>query len=147
VNQIMNILRDAHRPFHSIARKLQSWQNPILARTISDLSDDEIDNALALTGLTRKDLFTPKNAIAQYRFRMACMLTTLGINVEQAVREHWAPLKDADYNCSRCTQTGRCLRWLEWGRPNTGPQVFCPNATFFMSIAADQVESRLRDNM
>ena len=137
----------ASRSLRSIAYKLRRWQNPALARTLSELSDDEIDNALARAGLTRKDLFTPDNAIAQYRFRMGCMLTTLGINVEQTVREHWAPLKDADYNCSRCTQTGQCLRWLQWGRPNTGPQSFCPNTTFFNSMVADQVESRLRDNM
>ena len=135
------------RLLRSIADKMRRWQNPVLARTISDLSDDEIDNALARAGLTRKDLFTPDNAIAQYRFRMACMLTTLGINIEQAIREDWATLKDADNKCSRCTQTRQCLRWLEWGRPNTGPQAFCPNATFFKLMVADQVESRLRDNM
>lgn len=135
------------RLLRSIADKMCRWQNPVLARTLSDLSDDEIDDALARAGLTRKDLFTAGDTIAQYRARMAYMLATLGIDVEQAVSEHWASLKHADHKCSRCTQTGRCHRWLEWGRPNTGPQVFCPNATFFMSIVADQVESRLRDNM
>jgi len=137
----------ARRPLKSIADKVRRWQNPALARALSELSNDEIDNALLRAGLTRKDLFTAGDAIAQYRVRMAYMLTTLGINVEQAVREHWASLKDADCNCSQCNQTGRCLRWLEWGRPNTGPQGFCPNATFFMSIVADQVESRLRERM
>ena len=137
----------ARRPLRSISDKVRRWQNPALARTLSDLSDDEIDNALVRAGLTRKDLFTAGDSIAQYRVRMAHMLAMLGIDVEQAVREHWASLKDADCNCSQCAQTGPCHRWLEWGRPNTGPQAFCPNATFFMSIVADQVETRLRERM
>jgi hypothetical protein len=147
VMQTTKILRNARRPLRSVVRKLNRWQNPMLAGTISDLSDDEIDEALAHAGLMRKDLFTPNNAIAQYRFRMACMVTALGIDVEQMVKDHWASLKDADFNCSRCTETGRCLRWLEWGRPNAAPTVFCPNAPVFMSIAAEQVDSRRRNSM
>ena len=136
-----------HRLLRLIADKMCRWQNPALARTLSDLSDDEIDDALARAGLTRKDLFAPDNAIAQHRVRMAQMLAMVGLDVGQLVSEDWASLKHADHKCSRCTQTGCCHRWLEWGRPNTGPQAFCPNATFFMSIVADQVESRLRANM
>lgn len=147
MSQAMKILRNAHRSIRSIAHRLRTLRNPILARPISALSDDEIDNALERAGLTRKDLFTPKNAIAQHRTMMAGMLATLGINVEQTVRDRWVNLKEADHICSRCTQTGRCHRWLEWGRPNTGPEVFCPNATLFNEIVADQTESRLRDNM
>jgi hypothetical protein len=141
------IVRNARRPVVSIVRELHKWLNPALARTLSDLSDDELDSALTRASLTREDLFTPNGAIAQHRFRMACMLTALGIKVEPTVREHWAALKEADHKCSKCTQTGRCLRWLEWGRPNTAPTVFCPNAPFFLSVAADQVDSRLRDSM
>ena len=138
---------EARRLLRSIANKVRRWHNPALAQPLSDLSDDEIDDALIRAGLTRKDLFAPNNAIAQHRFRIAQMLATVGIDVGQLVSDDWASLKHADHKCSRCTQTGRCHRWLEWGRPNTGPQVFCPNATFFMSIVADQVESRLRANM
>ena len=125
------------RLLQGIAAKIRRWHNPVLNRTLDELSDDEIDDALARARLTRTDLFAPNDAIAQHRVRMAFMLASLGINVGQAVREHWASLKRADHNCSRCTQTGRCHRWLEWGRPNTGPQVFCHNATFFMSIDAN----------
>lgn len=141
------IVRKARRPVSAIARKLHLWQNPALARPLSDLSDEEIDGALARAGLARDDLFTPGGAIAQRRFLMACMLAALEIKVEPMVREHWAALKEADGHCAKCTQTGRCLRWLEWGRPNTAPTVFCPNAPFFLSVAADQVDNRLRDSM
>lgn len=138
---------EARRLLRSIADKVRRWHNPALARTLSDLTDDEIDDALARAGLTRKDLFVSDNAIAEHRVRIAQMLAALGIDVGQLVSEDWASLKHVDHKCSRCTQTGQCHRWLEWGRPNTGSQAFCPNATYFKSIVADQVESRLRANM
>ena len=128
----------ARRPLRSIVDKMRRWHNPVLARTLSDLRDDEIDDALVRARLTRKDLFAPDDAIAQHRVRMALMLATLGIDVSQVVRGHWASLKHAEQNCARCTQTGLCNRWLEGGTPKNGPQTFCLNATFFMSIGAEQ---------
>ena len=123
-----------------VAAKISRWKHPVLAQALSDLSDEEIDRALSRAGLNREDLFTPDNAIAEHRLRMALMLATLGIDEGHAVDKHWKALKQADNNCSRCSQTGRCHRWLEWGRPNTGPQVFCPNTELFMSIVADQAK-------
>ncbi len=136
-----------HRPLSKALRKLREWRNPVLAHPLAHLSDDEIDKALSRAGLARQDLFTPRSAIAQYRTRMACMLATLGVKVDEAVTEHWTSLKVADGNCSQCSETGRCLRWLEWGRPNSAPTVFCPNASFFLSVLADQTERRFRDCM
>lgn len=141
------ILPRPHRPLSTVLRKLREWQNPVLAHPLANLSDDEIDKALSRAGLARQDLFTSSNAIAQYRTKMACMLAALGIKVDEAVTEHWTSLKVADGNCSRCAETGRCYRWLEWGRPNTAPTVFCPNASFFLSVVAEQKEHRLRDCM
>lgn len=111
------------------------------------MSDAEIDAALARANLDRGDLFRPGSSIASYRFRMACMLTALGIRSDDAVRDHWNALKEADGKCSRCKETGRCVRWLEWGRPNTAPSVFCPNAALFLSLVDEQTESRAREGL
>ena len=128
----------ARGPLRLIVDKVRRWHNPVLARTLSDLRDDEIDDTLVRAGLTREDLFAPDDAIAQHRDRLALMLATLGIDIGQVIRDHWASLKHADQNCARCTQTDLCHRWLEGGTPNIGPKIFCPNATFFMSIGAEQ---------
>ena len=141
------ILRKARQPASVFVQKLLMWRNPVLAHPISSRTDEEIDTALTRAGLARKDLFTPGGAIAQYRLRMACMLQALGIKVDLAVNEHWAAFKKADGKCSRCAETGRCHRWLEWGRPTAAPTMFCPNARLFLSIVEEQVESRARDNM
>lgn len=144
----MKKLTNAHTSlWKSLTQGLRRWRHPELALPVSCLDDEKIDCALKRAGIARKDLFTPGRTIARYRSRMAAMLAMHGIDVEQAVRNHWPSLKDADGNCARCRETGRCTRWLEWGRPNAGPKVFCPNAALFSSIEQGQVEVRLRANM
>lgn len=147
MGMIKGILPRPDRPLGPVVRKLRELKNPVLARPLAHFSDEDIDEALSRAGLKRKDLFSASGYIAQHRFRMACMLAVLGIKVDQAVTQHWTSLKDADAKCSRCAETGRCHRWLDWGRPNSGPTVFCPNAGLFLSIVADQTESRVRDFM
>lgn len=133
----------ARRLARRLAAKRRRWNHPVLARSQEHLSDREIDAALVRAGLERADLFTPGNAIARHRVRMAHMLLAFEIDPERAVREHWEALKQADGHCSRCAQVGRCRRWLEWGGRNGAPQVFCPNAALFAAIAAGQARREI----
>lgn len=126
-----------------IAARARRRANPTLARSLSHLSDKEIDAGLVRARLSRTDLFKPHDAIAQHRVRMAHMLAALEIDADQAVASHWTELKHADGVCSRCTQAGRCRRWLEWDTHNEAPQVFCPNAPLFALFGADQANRDL----
>ncbi len=126
-----------------LAARRRRWQHPLLARSQARASDAEIDAALRTAGLTRAELFTPQNAIAAHRTRMAHMLAAFEIDVAQATAERWGTFKTADGLCARCTQTGRCQRWLEWGQRNEAPWVFCPNAATFAAIAAEQARAML----
>lgn len=136
-----------HRGARSVVRwfgaRRRRWQHPSLARSQACRRDDEIDAALREAGLARADLFTPANAIAHHRVHMAHMLAAIGIDVPRAVDEYWESLKQADGVCAGCSQTGRCRRWLDWGRANAAPDVFCPNAALFRSIPAEQVSAGL----
>lgn len=126
-----------------IGARSRRWRHPVLARSLGRLSDAEIDEALKAAGLCREGLFIARNAIARHRTRMAHMLAMLGIDIADAVRDHWTALKDADQRCSLCPNVGRCRRWLEWGQVNDAPQVFCPNAGVFDAIGADQAKRQL----
>ena len=126
-----------------IAVRNRRWRNPVLARALEHLDDREIDSALRRAGLSRAKLLTPRDAIARHRVRMAHMLAALGIDVRDAVERNWDVLKEADRKCSMCREAGRCRRWLDWGRLNDAPQVFCPNAALFQDIGADQALRKL----
>jgi len=127
-----------------MAARSRRWRNPVLARALGHLDDREIESALRRAGLSRAKLFTPKNAIARHRVRMAHMLDVLGIDIRDAVEWNWDDLKEADRKCLACRDAGRCRRWLECGRINDAPQVFCPNASLFQDIGADQALRKLR---
>lgn len=79
-----------------IAAKWRRRGNPGLVRSLAHVSNGEIDIALAHAGLERADLYTPKNAIARHRIRMAHMLGAVEIHALRAVRNHWEALKRAD---------------------------------------------------
>lgn len=125
------------------AARNRRWRNPILARALGYLDDQEVDSALRCAGLSRAKLFTPRDAIARHRVRMAHMLAALEVDVHDAVARNWDDLKQADHNCSVCTQAGRCRRWLQWGRINDAPRVFCPNAALFLQIGVEQAKRSL----
>lgn len=127
----------------SLAARNRRRRHPVLARALGYLNNHEIDSALCRASLTRAKLFTPGDAIAQHRVRMAHMLAALEVNVHDAVQWSWDALKQADQNCSLCKEAGRCRRWLEWGRLNDAPQVFCPNASLFREIGLDQAMRKL----
>ncbi|MGE0611020.1 MAG: DUF6455 family protein [Hyphomicrobiales bacterium] len=137
----------ARKRFRNLRRRLAARHRrhryPVLARALGSLSDAEIDTALADAGLSRVDLFTPRDAVATHRSRMACMLKMLEVDVVDAVERDWETLKQADHVCSRCAEVGRCRRWLEWGGVNEAPMVFCPNAAAFRALAAGQARRKL----
>lgn len=126
-----------------IAARGRRWCNPVLARSLAKLSDDEIDRALGRARLCRRDLFTARNAIARHRVRMANMLAMLEVDVADAVEEHWDAMKDADHRCSVCPSAGRCRRWIEWCQFNGAPRVFCPNSGIFAHIGAEQAKRHI----
>ena len=134
----------------SVIQEAVSWirsatgrfRNPVLAGALSRASDDQIDEALKANNMSRADLFRPAHAAAPHRRHMALMLATWGIDIDRATERHWQQLKDAEEKCGRCLNTGRCQRWLEWGRPNTAPNTFCSNAQLWSSIAEEQAAAR-----
>lgn len=128
----------AQKVLRNAAARIRRWRNPVLAHPLEEASENQIDAALASAGLDRAQLFEPETAVAAYRVRMAGMMKTLGVDAQPLARGSWKSLKRADANCAACRETGRCERWLMWGRPNAGPQVFCPNAQYFMFVAEEQ---------
>lgn len=132
---------------HKLAAHNRRRRHPVLARALGNLGDGEIDTALESADLSRADLFTPRNAIAAHRVRMACMLRAFEVDVHDAVARYWDALKRADHNCSRCMEAGRCRRWLEWGGMNDAPLVFCPNAAAFRTLAVEQARRELSGYM
>ena len=110
-----------------------------VALPLTTADDRHIDAALEQVGLARADLFTPVYAIA-HRVYTAHMLAAHHINVVRAASSRWEELKQADECCARCSNPGRCRRWLEWGGPDDAPAMFCPNAALFDAIAAQQAQ-------
>lgn len=122
-------------------------RHPVLARPLGRTSNRQIDAALERAGLTRAALFTYGGAIARHRTQMAGMLEAHGVDVARAVVENWEDLKLADHYCAHCRNARRCSRWLQWGRRNDAPKMFCVNANLFASIAASQaVAASQNDN-
>ncbi len=130
------------RPIYQISLARRRLRGGVLAGPLSQAGDKQIDAALKQDRITRTDLFSPSRAIARHRTRLAWMLATWGIDVSRAAREHWQELKAADEQCSRCLNTGRCTRWLEWGQFNAAPMIFCPNAELWSAIALEQATTR-----
>lgn len=110
----------------------------VLDQPLGRASDREIDAALERAGSDRVKLFSPSGAIAPHRVRMAHMLAAHGVNAAYAVAQRWDALKIADHYCAHCSNARRCRNWLTWGRRNSAPSMFCPNAQLFESIAANQ---------
>lgn len=113
-----------------------------LKRALGRTPDAEIDAALARRGLSRADLFKPGTTQAAHRPRIAGMILMHGLSADNLTEDNWPVLKEADHRCAFCPQTGRCGRWLRWGRANDAPRIFCPNALTFAKLAQRQEESR-----
>lgn len=123
---------------HSLAVRGRGLRHPGLARPLDRVSDREIDEALRRAKLTRSDLFTLPTALPWHRVYMAHMLKAYGIDPVFATAARWRDLKRADGRCARCASKVRCRSWLEQSGFDEAPSMFCPNASLFAAVAADQ---------
>ena len=105
---------------------------------LARFSDAQLDRWVAWAGIGRSDLFTVFKGNATHRRLMARMLTHFNIAPAVASVRCWTTLRDAEDICARCPSTGRCRRWLRWGRRNNAPSVFCPNAGLFRDLESLQ---------
>lgn len=105
-----------------------------LLQPLGRASDSVIDAALRECGMTRTKLFTPGSAMVPHRERIAAMILMQGLDPETLTRNFWSLLKEAEHRCAHCENAKRCERWLEWGRNNDAPRMFCPNETTFERI-------------
>jgi hypothetical protein len=128
---------------HWLAVQVRSLRHPSLARPLDRVSDQAIDEALRRAKLARSDLFTLPTALPWHRVYMAHMLRAYGIDPVFATEARWQELKGADRRCARCASKGRCRSWLEQGGFDEAPSTFCPNASLFAAIAAEQRGSAL----
>ena len=108
-----------------------------LSGSLTRLSENELDGLLARTGRTRRELFADFRGNARHRRLMGHMMTRFGLDPAEAARRRWRELRAAEALCLQCGNKGRCRRWLEWGRENPAPTVFCPNAALFARLRLD----------
>jgi hypothetical protein len=118
-----------------VARKYAVFR---LDGPLGRFSDARLDRWAARAGLARSDLFTPFRGNADHRRLMARMLAYFNVEPAKACASCWQDLRDAEALCARCPNSGRCARWLAWGRRNNAPEVFCPNAALFRELEALQ---------
>ncbi|MEM7223844.1 MAG: DUF6455 family protein [Pseudomonadota bacterium] len=102
----------------------------------------EMARMLAEAGVSQAEAQRGKPAGPKHRRRMAAMMGHFGIDPARADPRYWGAIRDAGRVCVNCPTEGRCHRWLNWGRANDAPRVFCPNAALFDEIASD---ARTRD--
>lgn len=69
---------------------------------------------------------------------MAAMMRHFNFDPARAAPRHQGAVRDAERVCMNCPNVTRCKHWLEWGRHNDAPRVFCPNAALFDDAALHQ---------
>ena len=106
-----------------------------LARPLSQVSDGDLDRALAAAGKTRAQLFVAAPGNASHRRRMAHLMAHFGVAPDIAVLHFWDELRRADERCCACRSQRRCQSWLDWPISADAPRIFCPNAPAFDAIA------------
>jgi hypothetical protein len=74
---------------------------------------------------------------AARRRLMARMMRHFQADPETMPPRYWGAVREAERVCAHCKSAKRCRRWLDWGRHNAAPRVFCPNAELFESMARD----------
>jgi hypothetical protein len=72
---------------------------------------------------------------ATHRRLMAVMMRHFGLDIDDAIQNHWDALRRAERTCVRCSNVKRCRNWVVWDLHNDAPRVFCPNADLFDEIA------------
>jgi len=112
-----------------------------LLRPLARVPDSTIDAALAARGMRRANLFLRRGGnLAPHRHRLAEMLTVFHFSPSDIVARHWRELKQADHDCARCADPGRCERWLRRRGDDDAPRRFCPNVTTFERWRRDYLE-------
>ena len=111
-----------------------------LRKSLHRVSESELVELLARADLARGDLFHPA-APVRHRRRLARMLAHFGLDAERLVRGHWAALREADRTCAHCANVRKCRHWFDWGRRNSAPRIFCPNAPLFDGLARNKRKS------
>ena len=112
-----------------------------LRETLDRLGPEAIDRDLSDAGLSRSDLPTILGGRAHRRTRlMEPMMAHFHVDSQKLAPRYWGALRDAERVCQHCSNSSRCIRWLEWGRRNDAPRVFCPNATLFDEMAQSSRE-------
>lgn len=103
-----------------------------------NLPDEELDACLSEAGISRTELFSRSQTKSGYLQRMTRMMRHFRVDRDGVRPRYQGALREAERVCAHCMNVGRCKRWLEWGRSNDAPRVFCPNAELWDEIAAQQ---------
>ena len=128
-------LRWFSRKSLNAGRRLSLWS---WRRMLINLPDEELDACLSEAGISRAELFSPARTKSGYLQRMSRMMRHFKVDRDEVRPRYHGALREAERVCAHCMNVGRCRRWLEWGRSNDAPRVFCPNAELWDEIAAQQ---------
>ena len=126
-----------HRLRRLTAILRRNWARRRLTRDLAYFTNKDLTDVLTQAGIRRSELFTGFKGNLLHRRLMGRMLERFGIDRETACEHHWRKLVHAERTCAGCPNSGRCQRWLAWGRRNNAPNVFCPNAGLFTQIRRD----------
>lgn len=130
-----SISLDIEIPLRRLRRGVRRWRaQRRLSGNLVRLSDRELDGLLARAGRARGELFSDFSDNAAHRRLMGHMMARFGLDLAALVRRRWRELRRAEGLCVQCANKGRCRRWLEWGRDNPAPTVFCANFPLFAQL-------------
>ena len=131
-------LRGFHKlagSMRTVSRRLAGWS---AMHPTGYPPDPERERCLREAGISPAELRSAGKAARGFRGRMTAMMRHFRFNPDAAAPRYHGALRDAERVCMNCTTVSRCKRWLEWGRRNDAPRVFCPNAALFDDAASDQ---------
>ena len=118
-----------------LSRRFAGWS---AMHPVGYPADPERDRCLREAGITPAELCRAGKSARGFRGRMTAMMRHFRLDPDAAAPRYRGALRDAERVCMNCTTVRRCKGWLEWGRRNDAPRVFCPNAALFDEAAADQ---------
>ncbi len=96
--------------------------------------DGQLDQVLKDLGIEAAELSTLFRNHPGAPRRLATMLWHLRIEATKKGRKSWE-MRAIERTCSLCETSGKCDRWLAFGR-SEDPNQFCPNAEAFRELVA-----------
>ena len=117
------------------SRQFAYWSSQ---RPTDFLPDCERDRCLREAGITPAEFRSAGKSARGFRGRMTAMMRHFRLDPDAATPRYHGALRDAERVCMNCATVKRCKNWLEWGRRNDAPRVFCPNAALFDEVASNQ---------